>query len=87
MAFFLLVEILLKNGFVQSLVDLGNTESDAAREQVARVLLAMVMEVKNRGTVIQDGGAKTLLPLAREGTEKGAVTFRLCSHVRGRKLK
>lgn len=66
---------------------LAKGESDNAREQVARVLLAMVEKVENRGTVIQQGGAKALLPLARDNTKKGwNPSFRvdvLMAHAQG----
>ena len=35
------------------------------------MFLALIGDSKLRGAVIQQGGAKALLPLAREGTEKG----------------
>ena len=81
------VQTLLAANFVSGLVKLAKSESDNCKEQVcahsctkcrrlmmlqvARVFLAMIEDPKNRGTVIQQGGAKALLPLAREGTAKG----------------
>ena len=37
----------------------------------SRVYLALVEEAENRGLVVQQGGAKALLPLATDGTEEG----------------
>jgi hypothetical protein len=39
--------------------------------QVARVFLALVSDAKRRGVVVQQGGVKALLPLARASTAKG----------------
>lgn len=67
------VQILIDSHFVTGLVTLSKTESEACKEQIARVFLGMIWETKNRGIVIQQGGAKALLPLAREGTAKGML--------------
>lgn len=65
------MQVLLQNDFVAAMVVLAKTDSEPCREQVARVLLASVADTKNRGIVIQQGGVKALLPLARENTDKG----------------
>eukprot|EP00056_Hartaetosiga_gracilis_P005802 m.89143 g.89143 ORF g.89143 m.89143 type:complete len:1024 (+) comp12287_c0_seq2:79-3150(+) len=67
------VDVLVKHKFVTALVALGKTESEAAKEQVARVLLAMTEDQKNRGVVVAQGGAKTLLTLTRNNTTKGSL--------------
>ncbi|EDQ85525.1 uncharacterized protein MONBRDRAFT_34234 [Monosiga brevicollis MX1] len=65
------VEVLLKHDFVYALTVLAQSQSEGVREQVARVLLAMVENPSHRGMVISQGGAKALLPLARENTRRG----------------
>lgn len=46
------VKKLVDHKFVTALVELAKSESNAAREQVARVLLAMCEDQKNRGFVV-----------------------------------
>ncbi|XP_062520581.1 protein unc-45 homolog B-like [Corticium candelabrum] len=66
------IEKLMKAGVIVALAHLaGNTESAVSREMLSRVFLALVNDQKHRGMVIQLGGAKALLPMALEGTEKG----------------
>ena len=67
------VQALLEAGVIVALSELAQNESLAIHEQVARVFLALVEEVGQRGAVIQQGGAKTLMPLAHSSTDKGKL--------------
>ena len=62
---------LAEAGVTTALVALTKTESDNSREMIARVFNAICAEQSVRGIVVQQGGAKVLLPLALKGTEKG----------------
>uniref|UniRef100_UPI00398F017F protein unc-45 homolog A-like n=1 Tax=Pristiophorus japonicus TaxID=55135 RepID=UPI00398F017F len=66
---------LLKAGVVSALVCMAKKESpaltDACKEMIARVFLALVEAPEDRGIVVAQGGGKALLPLASEGTEIG----------------
>ena len=46
--------------------------------QVARVLLALSTPQKHRGVIVAQGGARVLLDLARQNTDKGAYCLCLC---------
>ncbi|XP_078050884.1 unc-45 myosin chaperone isoform X1 [Augochlora pura] len=63
--------ILAKAGVTSALVSLSKTESQNSKELIARVFNAICSQQEVRGIVVQQGGAKALLPLALEGTEKG----------------
>ncbi|XP_044739073.1 protein unc-45 homolog B [Chrysoperla carnea] len=65
------VTILAKEGVTSALVALSKTESNNSKELIARVFNAICAEQELRGIVVQQGGAKVLLPMALEGTEKG----------------
>ncbi|EGD75329.1 hypothetical protein PTSG_06979 [Salpingoeca rosetta] len=67
------VDRLVEHGFVTALVQLSKTQSEGTREQVARVLLALTEKQQHRGTVVAQGGARVLLELARENTDKGMI--------------
>ncbi|KAG7212653.1 hypothetical protein KM043_012936 [Ampulex compressa] len=62
---------LAKAGVTSALVNLSKTESQNSKELIARVFNAICSQPDIRGIVVQQGGAKALLPLALEGTEKG----------------
>lgn len=64
------VDCLMEEGVVTAIVSLTKTDSDSSREQLSRVLLALSKE-KHRGAIVQQGGAKVLIPLALQGTAKG----------------
>ena len=64
---------LLEGGVIPALTALASSESKAVHEQVARVFLALTAEVSHRGTIIQQGGAKCLVPLASDNTDKGKL--------------
>ncbi|CAG0925763.1 unnamed protein product, partial [Notodromas monacha] len=64
-------EILAKAGMTSGLVALSKTDSDNCKELIARVLNAMCEMAELRGIVVQQGGAKILIPMALEGTVKG----------------
>lgn len=58
-------------GVTTALVALTKTESNNSKEMIARVFNAICAEPSVRGKVVQQGGAKVLLPLALNGTDKG----------------
>lgn len=58
-------------GIVSALVALSKTESNNSKELIARVLNAICNLQELRGKVVQQGGAKALLPLCFNCTEKG----------------
>lgn len=63
--------ILAKAGVTTGLVALSKTESHNSRELIARVFNAICNLQELRGIVVQQGGAKVLLPMALEGTVNG----------------
>ncbi|XP_053617527.1 protein unc-45 homolog B [Plodia interpunctella] len=63
--------ILAKAGVTSGLVALSKTESHNSRELIARVYNAICGLQDLRGIVVQQGGAKVLIPMALEGTDKG----------------
>ncbi|XP_034828206.1 protein unc-45 homolog B [Maniola hyperantus] len=63
--------ILCKAGVTTGLVALAKTESPNSRELIARVFNAICSLQDLRGIVVQQGGAKVLIPLALEGTKNG----------------
>ncbi|XP_072022397.1 LOW QUALITY PROTEIN: protein unc-45 homolog B-like [Amphiura filiformis] len=65
------VKKLLKEGIVTALVALSRTDSHSSRELLSRVYLAIVEDEDHRGLVVQQGGAKALLPLGIDGNEVG----------------
>ncbi|KDR23225.1 Unc-45-like protein A, partial [Zootermopsis nevadensis] len=65
------LEILAKEGVTSALVGLSKTESQNTKELISRVFNAICCQKDLRGLVVQQGGAKVLLPMALEGTEKG----------------
>ena len=65
------IDVLLEAGIVSSLVSLSSSKSKKLHEQIARVFLALTTEVAHRGAIIQQGGAKCLLVLLQDNTEKG----------------
>lgn len=67
------VSCLLELGIVPALLALCAVESDAIREQIVRVFLALVEDTSNRGVVLQQGGVKALLPLTSNNTSKGKL--------------
>lgn len=62
---------LAKAGVTTALVSLAKTESQNSKELIARVFNAICSQPEVRGMVVQQGGAKALLPLALDGTDKG----------------
>lgn len=65
------VEILAKEGVTSALVTLSKTESQNTKELICRVFNALCCQKELRGLVVQQGGAKVLLPMALDGTDKG----------------
>ncbi|KAI1889768.1 hypothetical protein AGOR_G00166330 [Albula goreensis] len=68
---------LLEAGVVSALVCMVKQESpaltEACRECISRVFLALVDRQEDRGTVVAQGGGKALIPLATEGTDVGKI--------------
>ncbi|XP_034935323.1 protein unc-45 homolog B [Chelonus insularis] len=62
---------LAKAGVTSALVALSKTDSQNSKELIARVFNAICSQPEVRGIVVQQGGAKALLPLALDGTDKG----------------
>ena len=66
------IDILVNSGITTALVHIaGKIESDSSKESIARIFHAIVSEQENRGIIVQQGGGKTLIPLALSGTEVG----------------
>ena len=65
------VTTLIDMGVISTLLVLASNESKALHEQIARIFLALTEEVSPRGAVIQQGGAKCLVSLALNNTDKG----------------
>lgn len=63
--------MLCDEGITSALVALSKTNSNNSRELIARVLNALCSLQELRGKIVQQGGAKALLPLCFECTEKG----------------
>uniref|UniRef100_A0A7N8XWB9 Unc-45 myosin chaperone A n=1 Tax=Mastacembelus armatus TaxID=205130 RepID=A0A7N8XWB9_9TELE len=68
---------LLEAGVVSALVCMVKQESpaltEACRECIARVFLAVVERQEDRGTVVAQGGGKALIPLASDNTDVGKI--------------
>lgn len=65
------LEALARAGITSALVVLAKTDSQNTKELIGRVFNAICSQADVRGIVVQQGGAKTLLPLALDGTSKG----------------
>lgn len=65
------ISMLTDAGITSALVALSKTESNNSKELIARVLNAICNLQEMRGKVVQQGGAKALLPLCFNNTEKG----------------
>lgn len=65
------MSMLCDEGITSALVALSKTNSNNSRELIARVLNALCSMQELRGKIVQQGGAKALLPLCFECTEKG----------------
>ncbi|CAG4933329.1 unnamed protein product [Colias eurytheme] len=63
--------VLCKAGVTSGLVALSKTESHNSRELIARVFNAICSLQELRGIVVQQGGAKVLIPMSLEGTNNG----------------
>lgn len=62
---------LAKAGVISALISLAKTDSHNSKELIARVFNAICSQQEVRGIIVQQGAAKTLLPLALDGTDKG----------------
>nr|BAG30786.1 similar to CG2708-PA [Papilio xuthus] len=63
--------VLCKAGVTTALVALSKTESHNSKELIARVFNAICSLQELRGIVVQQGGAKILIPMSLEGTQNG----------------
>ncbi|XP_072904585.1 protein unc-45 homolog B [Hemitrygon akajei] len=71
------VKRLINAGVVSTLAVMLKADSeiltDQTKELMARVFLALVEDVRDRGKVVAQGGGKSLLPLALHGTDDGKI--------------
>ncbi|XP_048256515.1 protein unc-45 homolog B-like [Haliotis rufescens] len=67
------IQKLAKAGAVNALVALSTTESKNSKELIARVFMSIATEENLRGLIVQQGGAKVLLPLSLQSTDIGEV--------------
>uniref|UniRef100_A0A8C2HUD4 Protein unc-45 homolog B n=2 Tax=Cyprinus carpio TaxID=7962 RepID=A0A8C2HUD4_CYPCA len=71
------VKRLLKAGVTSALAVMVKADNsiltDQTKEMLARVFLALAEDIKDRGTIVAQGGGRALLPLALEGTDKGKI--------------
>ncbi|XP_054707044.1 protein unc-45 homolog B-like [Uloborus diversus] len=67
------VRRLTELGVTPALVSLAKSESKNSRELISRVFNAICEQPDLRGAVVQQGGAKVLVGLALEGTDKGKL--------------
>lgn len=65
------ITVLAKAGVTTGLVALAKTESHNSKELIARVFNAICGLPELRGIVVQQGGAKVLIPMSLEGTPNG----------------
>lgn len=65
------ITMLTDCGITSALVVLAKTESKNSKELISRVLNAICGLQELRGKVVQQGGAKALLPLCFENTDRG----------------
>lgn len=65
------IAMLTDLGITSALVALSKTESNNSKELIARVMNAICNLQEMRGKVVQQGGAKALLPLCFNCTDKG----------------
>lgn len=63
--------LLGRAGVTGALVALAKTDSQNTKELISRVFNAICSQQEVRGLIVQQGGAKALLPLALDGTPKG----------------
>lgn len=71
------IKRLLKAGITSALSVMVKADSailtDQTKEMLSRVFLSLTQDVRDRGTVVAQGGGKALIPLALEGTKIGKV--------------
>ena len=65
------ISLLLKLNIVPALNQLSISPSLATREQISRIFLALVEPQYNRGCVVQQGGGKSLIFLAKSNSKVG----------------
>ncbi|XP_056416527.1 protein unc-45 homolog B isoform X4 [Hyla sarda] len=69
------VKRLLKAGVISALSCMLKADNailtDQTKEQLARVFLALCEDPQDRGIIVAQGGGKSMIPLALEGTEAG----------------
>uniref|UniRef100_A0A672KYK7 Protein unc-45 homolog B n=1 Tax=Sinocyclocheilus grahami TaxID=75366 RepID=A0A672KYK7_SINGR len=71
------VKKILKAGVTSALTVMVKADNyvltDQTKEMLARVFLALADDIKDRGTIVAQGGGKALIPLALEGTDNGKI--------------
>ncbi|GAB6029698.1 hypothetical protein CHUAL_005421 [Chamberlinius hualienensis] len=67
------IKAITEQGITVGLVALSKTQANNSRELISRVFNAICGINELRGTVVQQGGAKVLINLALEGSDKGKV--------------
>ncbi|KAG1972085.1 protein unc-45 homolog B [Pimephales promelas] len=71
------VKRLLKAGVTSAIAVMVKADNsiltDQTKEMLSRVFLALANDVKDRGTIVAQGGGKALIPLALEGTKNGKI--------------
>uniref|UniRef100_T1JCZ1 Protein unc-45 homolog B n=1 Tax=Strigamia maritima TaxID=126957 RepID=T1JCZ1_STRMM len=67
------IKKLTELGMASALVALSKTESANSKELISRIFNAICEQTELRGIVVQAGGAKALLPMALDGTDKGKI--------------
>ena len=70
--------LVTKRGMATAMVNLCSTESERAREQISRVLLAMSEDKAHRGILLAEGAAKVLVKLADNNTDTGKLKAAHC---------
>jgi len=70
--------LVTKHKMATAMVNLCSTESERAREQISRVLLAMSEDPAHRGIMLAEGAAKVLVKLADNNTDKGKTKAAHC---------
>uniref|UniRef100_A0A9R1SS49 Protein unc-45 homolog B n=2 Tax=Cyprinus carpio TaxID=7962 RepID=A0A9R1SS49_CYPCA len=68
------VKRLLKAGVTSALAVMVKADNSILTDQTKEIVfLALAEDIKDRGTIVAQGGGRALLPLALEGTDKGKI--------------
>ncbi|CAG8462151.1 7296_t:CDS:2 [Funneliformis mosseae] len=70
------IKQIMKLGVIQSLILLSRNQSQIIRQLVSKNFLNLATDQMNRGKIVQQGGVKTLIPLAtKDGNTKEGMNF------------